>query len=97
MDCLLEVMHFKEWIALLSAAQSSGVAAKSDRSTRRIGLAVVVVGCLVVGWPGGMAAEEAVDGLDFVEPGESLDLFSVLLEDLDDGEEPLGLFDEGVE
>ena len=44
MDCLLEVMHFKEWIALLSAAQSSGVAAKSDRSTRRIGLALVVVG-----------------------------------------------------
>ena len=44
-----------------------------------------------------MAAEEAMDGLDFVEPGESLDLFSVLLEDLDDGEEPLDLFDEGVE
>ena len=95
MDCLLEVMHFMEWIALLLAAQSSGVAAKSDRSTRRIGLAVVGVSWLVSRGPDGMAAEEAVDGFDFVEPGESLDLFSVLLEDLDDGE--VSLFEEGVE
>ena len=45
--------------------------------------------------PDGMAAEEAVDGFDFVEPGESLDFFSALLEDLDDGE--VSLFEEGVE